>query len=132
MPGLRGTPAGMSTISAPVKHSLIPAPDGSYPFTCLFVSRRRRGTSPHQVSTYGAFSVDVRDIGGDTRSALDIVQRELGHSGVELEEEGQRLANATGSTEDGDFGSLDSEQRWSIAVPGELCWVRRAHVGGSG
>jgi len=74
----------------------------------------------------------VRDIGGDTRSSLDIVQRELSHSGVELEEEGQRLANATGSAEDGDFGSLDSEQRWSMAVPGGLCRVRRAHVGGGG
>jgi len=33
MPGLRGTPAGMRTISAPFKHALMPSGVGSYPFT---------------------------------------------------------------------------------------------------
>jgi len=46
------------------------------------------------------------DVRGRTGSKTDIVESELADSGVELEEEGQRLANATGSTEDGDLGRL--------------------------
>jgi hypothetical protein len=41
-----------------------------------------------------------------TGSQADIVEGELGNPGVELQEEGQRLANATGGTEDGDLGCL--------------------------
>ena len=55
---------------------------------------------------YLALGVDVPDIRRDTRCTLDIVERELAHSRVELEEEGQRLANTTAGTENGDFGSL--------------------------
>lgn len=48
-------------------------------------------------STYGDGG-DVRQVGGDTGSVDDIVERELVDEGRDLEEEGQRLANATGST----------------------------------
>ena len=48
-------------------------------------------------STYGDGG-DVRQVGGDTGSVDDIVERELVDEGREREEEGQRLANATGST----------------------------------
>lgn len=41
-----------------------------------------------------------------TRSATDIVQSKLSDASVELEEERERLANATGSTEDGNLGQL--------------------------
>jgi hypothetical protein len=41
-----------------------------------------------------------------TRSHADIVQGKLGDSGVELEQQGQRLTNATSSTEDGHLGQL--------------------------
>lgn len=58
------------------------------------------------VRTYSALSVDVRDIRRDTRRALDVEEGELADPRVELEEEGQRLSDATRSTEDGDFGGL--------------------------
>jgi hypothetical protein len=41
-----------------------------------------------------------------TGSSADIVEGELGHARVELEEERQGLANAAGSAEDGDLGEL--------------------------
>ena len=56
--------------------------------------------------TYDALGVDVRDIGGNTWATLDVVQRKLADSRVELKEEGQRLTNATSGTEDGDLGGL--------------------------
>ena len=48
----------------------------------------------------------MRDIRGNTWAALDIVEGKLAHPRVELEEEGQGLTNATGSTENGDLGGL--------------------------
>lgn len=45
---------------------------------------------------------------GRTRGATDVVESELSDVGVELEEEGQGLANAAGGTEDGDLGELES------------------------
>lgn len=45
---------------------------------------------------------------GRTGSQADIVEGELANPGVELQEEGQRLPNATGGTEDGDLGRLPS------------------------
>lgn len=60
---------------------------------------------------------------GLTGSAADIVQSKLGDAGVELEEERERLANATGSTEDGNLGQLEghkkqlvSTRRWAFRV----------------
>jgi len=50
----------------------------------------------------------VADIGGDTGCATDIVESELSNSGVELEEEGERLTDTTSSTEDSDTGVLSS------------------------
>lgn len=41
-----------------------------------------------------------------TRSHADIIQGELSHSGVELEQQRERLADTTGSAEDGDLGQL--------------------------
>ena len=41
-----------------------------------------------------------------TRGATDIVQGEVGDPGVELQQQGQRLSNATSGTEDGDLGVL--------------------------
>lgn len=53
-----------------------------------------------------------------TRSHADIVQGELSHSRVELEQQGQRLANATSSTEDGHLGQLQmGRHRMSIPTP---------------
>jgi len=58
------------------------------------------------VTLDGALGVDVANIGGDTGCATDIVESELGNSGVKLEEEGERLADTTSSTEDSDTGVL--------------------------
>lgn len=41
-----------------------------------------------------------------TGSKADIVEGELSDPGVKLEEQRQRLADTTGSTEDGDLGRL--------------------------
>lgn len=41
-----------------------------------------------------------------TRSATDIVKAELSDTGVLLEQERERLANATSSTENSDLGKL--------------------------
>ena len=46
------------------------------------------------------------DDGERTRSSPDIVQSQLSDARVQLEEKGERLANATSSTEDGDLGQL--------------------------
>lgn len=42
-----------------------------------------------------------------TGSAADIVETKLSDTGVLLEEERERLANATGSTEDSNLGELE-------------------------
>lgn len=42
-----------------------------------------------------------------TRATADVVEGELSDEGVELEEEGERLADAAGGTEDGDLGELE-------------------------
>lgn len=41
-----------------------------------------------------------------TGATTNIVEGELGDTGIELHQQGQRLANATGGTEDGDLGGL--------------------------
>lgn len=43
-----------------------------------------------------------------TRATADVVEGELSNEGVELEEEGERLADAAGGTEDGDLGELEA------------------------
>jgi hypothetical protein len=47
-----------------------------------------------------------RKRGKRTGSSADIVESELSHPLVQLEEEGKRLANAASSAEDGDLGEL--------------------------
>lgn len=49
--------------------------------------------------------------GARTRATLDVVEGELGNTGVELQKEGEGLANATGGTEDGDLGGLDGAKK---------------------
>ena len=44
-----------------------------------------------------------------TGSKTDVVEGELADSGVELEEQRQGLANATGGTENGDLGGLHDD-----------------------
>lgn len=44
--------------------------------------------------------------GRRTWASTDVVESELGDAGVELEEERERLSNATGGTEDGDLREL--------------------------
>lgn len=55
---------------------------------------------------YLALGVDVANISGDTWCESDIVERKLGNSWVELQEEGQRLADTTCGTEDDNLGGL--------------------------
>lgn len=47
-----------------------------------------------------------------TRSTADIVEGEVSDKGVELHEQGQGLANATGGTENGNLGGLRWKLRW--------------------
>ena len=56
--------------------------------------------------TYGALGVDVADISGNAGGATDIEEGELSDTGVELEEERQRLSDSTAGTEDGNLGEL--------------------------
>lgn len=48
----------------------------------------------------------MANISGDTWTALDIVEGKLADARVELEEERQRLANATTGAEHDDLGEL--------------------------
>jgi hypothetical protein len=41
-----------------------------------------------------------------TGREADVVEGELGNPGVELQQQGKRLADTTGGTEDGDLGRL--------------------------
>lgn len=43
-----------------------------------------------------------------TGGEADVVEGELANARVELEEQGERLADTTGGTEDGDLGGLHS------------------------
>ena len=56
--------------------------------------------------TYGALGVDVADISGNAGGATDVEEGELSDTGVELEEERQRLSDSTAGTEDGNLGEL--------------------------
>jgi hypothetical protein len=57
----------------------------------------------------GRLGVDVGDIGGNTRGQADIVEGELSDAGVQLEQQGEGLADTTGSAEDGDLGELKKD-----------------------
>jgi hypothetical protein len=48
----------------------------------------------------------MRSDGELTGRKADVVEGQLGDPGVELEQQGERLTNATGGTEDGDLGRL--------------------------
>jgi hypothetical protein len=48
----------------------------------------------------------VADISGNAGGATDIEEGELSDTGVELEEERQRLSNSSTGTEDGNLGKL--------------------------
>jgi hypothetical protein len=48
----------------------------------------------------------IRRKGKHTGSATDVVESKLSNSGVELEEERQRLSNTTGGAENGNLGEL--------------------------
>ena len=58
------------------------------------------------VALDGGLGVDVGEISSDTGSSTDIVQSQVGDTGVELHQQGERLANAARGTEDGDLGEL--------------------------
>lgn len=52
------------------------------------------------------------DVVRRTRSTADVVEGEVSDKGVLLHEQGQRLANATGGTENGNLGGLRWKLRW--------------------
>jgi hypothetical protein len=64
--------------------------------------------------SYSALGVDVANVGGHTRRETDIVEAEFGDARVELQEEGQRLSNATCCTEDDDFGRLEDWGQYEL------------------
>ena len=59
----------------------------------------------------------MRDIGCYTGAAFDVVERKLGDARIELQEEGQRLADTTAGTEDDDFRRLDTVSTANITDP---------------
>lgn len=72
-----------------------------------------------------------------TGSATDIVQSKLSDASVELEEERERLANATGSTEDSNLGQLIMRNNNRSATMigythGMFLGVDEAQTGGGG
>ena len=50
-----------------------------------------------------------------TRSQTDVVEGKLGNTRVELEQEGEGLANAAGSTKDSNLGELDQGQNEEVS-----------------
>ena len=64
MPGLRGTPAGMTTISAPLRASARPEGVASWPVTLSSISRRF--VCGFGGMAYLALGVDVANVGSDT------------------------------------------------------------------
>jgi hypothetical protein len=68
----------------------------------------------------------VTDISGNAGGATDIEERELSDARVELEEEGQRLADSATGTKDGNLGKLYSKSnvsgRASDVSNGHCCW----------
>ena len=54
-------------------------------------------------ATYDTAGIDVANVGSDTRSTTNIVEGQVGDVGVKLEQEGERLADTSASTEDGDL-----------------------------
>lgn len=107
MPGFRGTPAGMMTTSAPLSASARPDAPGWWPVTLLLVLMWLiSAATPAYISIFrSSFSCT----GQHTRATLDIVQRQLRHPRVELHQQRQGLANATGGTKHGDLRELDNE-----------------------
>ena len=67
-----------------------------------------RSGNRDEKTTHGAVGIDVRDISSNTGSAADIVEGELCDERVELEEEGQGLANSSAGAENGDLGLAGS------------------------
>jgi hypothetical protein len=112
----------MTTISAPLRASARPEGVASWPVTCV---RQWGSECGIECATYHALGVDVANVGSDTCRVLehayslyrrcrrtgrkaDVVERELADSGVELQEQRQRLADTSGGTEDGDLGRLQA------------------------
>jgi hypothetical protein len=94
----------------------------SWPVTCV---RQWGCACGVEGAAYHALGVDVANVGSDTWGVLaharslyrrcgrtgrkaDVVERELADSGVELQEQRQRLSDTSGGTEDGDLGRLQA------------------------
>ena len=71
----------------------------------------------------------MRDIRRDTGCALDIEKGELADTRVELQEEGQRLSNTTGGTENGNLGGLIRGTVSQLSMAVRLCGEKIAYVG---
>ena len=103
----------MRTISEPLRASRRPEAVGSYPVTVLLVLMWLRSAATPVVGEVskapitGADSWELKH----TRAATDVVESELRDTGVELEQEREGLANATGSTEDGNLGGLERREK---------------------
>lgn len=69
-----------------------------------------------------------------TRSTADVVEGEVSDKGVELHEQGQGLANATGGTENGNLGSLRWKLRWLAGgqerAPRQCFFIWATHLAG--
>jgi len=64
----------------------------------------RSAATPRRVSD--EFFVGLVEGIEPTGSTADVVKSEVGNTGVELQQQRERLANTTGGTENGDLGGL--------------------------
>lgn len=96
----------MRTISEPLTASLRPEGVGSKPETVLLVLMWLRSAATPGKSVRVCNWSGEDNWPGHTRAAFDIVEGEVGDTGVELHQQRQGLANAAAGTKDGDLGGL--------------------------
>ena len=86
--GLRGTPAGIRTTSAPSRAFPRSSPS-------MIIKPYFRPMRTTFISSDGRFSVDVAQISSDTWGVYDIVKRKFRNQRVHFHEQRKRLANAS-------------------------------------
>ncbi len=88
MPGLRATPAVMTTTWAPSRQA------GSWSLAGSLVSPKCAVTlcvNDEGISAYLGVGVDVAEVSGDAGNSDQVVQREMADEGIGFEQQGQRL-----------------------------------------
>lgn len=105
IPGLRGTPAGMTTTSAPSTHAVSSfAPVYAFTWNNQRIDEEFTGEEwTFQIGTHSDVGVNVGEIGGNSGSSDQIIEGEIGNVGILLEKETKGLTNSSRSTEKGNL-----------------------------